>query len=52
MPQVGDVIRTYLYGKLMRCRVLAVHPLGTIDVERLSDGRCFRVSGLRLDARI
>jgi hypothetical protein len=53
MPRVGDTIRTYLYGHLVRARVLAVYAsTGTIDVERLSDGRCFRVSGLRLDGRI
>lgn len=28
------------------CRVLAIHAAGTIDVERLADGECFRVSGL------
>lgn len=35
-----------IYGKRTAVRILAVHPHGTIDVERLSDGRCFRVSGL------
>lgn len=38
------------YGHRERCRILARHGAGTIDVERLSDGRCFRVSGLPLDA--
>ncbi|KWN11719.1 hypothetical protein WT83_19195 [Burkholderia territorii] len=39
-----------IYGHRERCRILARHGAGTIDVERLSDGRCFRVSGLPLDA--
>jgi hypothetical protein len=35
-----------IYGRHERCRILARHAAGTIDVERLSDGHCFRVSGL------
>lgn len=35
-----------IYGHRERCRILRRHPFGTYDVERLSDGRCFRVSGL------
>ena len=39
-----------IYGRRERCRILARHGAGTIDVERLSDGCCFRVSGFPLDA--
>lgn len=28
------------------CRVFAVHPLGTVDVEEVNGGRCWRLSGL------
>jgi hypothetical protein len=35
-----------LFGKLEKCRLLAKHGKYTIDVERLSDKKCFRVSGL------
>jgi hypothetical protein len=39
-----------IYGHREFCRVLKRHGVGTIDVQRVSDGRCFRVSGLPLDA--
>lgn len=35
-----------LFGRPTRCRILARHGRYTMDVQRLSDGRCFRVSGL------
>lgn len=35
-----------LRGHVERCRILRRHPAGTYDVQRLSDGRCFRVTGL------
>ena len=42
-PQVGQITR--VYGVL--CAIIAVRPLGTIDVEALDgSGRCWRVSGL------
>jgi hypothetical protein len=37
-----------IYGHAVECRILRRHACGTVDVERLSDGRCFRVSGLPL----
>jgi hypothetical protein len=37
-----------IFGRLVECRILRRHACGTIDVERLSDGACFRVSGLNL----
>jgi len=42
----NDIIFIELFGRPTRCRVLALHGRYTIDVERLSDGQCFRVSGL------
>lgn len=45
---VDDVVHVVLYGRVTKVRVLAVRPHGTLDVERLSDGQCFRVSGLEL----
>lgn len=44
-----DVVRRLGHDKPTadaRGRVLAVHGRYTVDVERLADGRCFRVSGL------
>lgn len=42
-PKIGDITR--VYGVL--CAIIAVRPLGTIDVEALDgSGRCWRVSGL------
>lgn len=40
------VINVSIYGHMERCLLLRDHGYGTIDVQRLSDGRCFRVSGL------
>jgi len=37
-----------LYGRPTECRMLENHGTGTIDVERISDGKCFRVSGLSM----
>lgn len=44
--KVNQTLTMYLFGRPERVRILAVHRAGTIDVERLSDGKCFRVSGL------
>jgi len=41
--QVNDII---IFGSLGRCKILVLHGAGTVDVERLSDGQCFRVTGL------
>ena len=35
-----------IYGQRVEVRILKDHGTGTIDVERVSDGQCFRVSGL------
>jgi hypothetical protein len=44
------MITIQIYGHMVECRILRRHACGTIDVERLSDGACFRVSGLKLGA--
>jgi hypothetical protein len=44
--KVNQTLTLHLFGRPERVRVLAVHRAGTVDVERLSDGKCFRVSGL------
>ena len=33
-------------GKREKCRVIRDRGMGTLDVERIRDGKCFRVSGL------
>ena len=43
--KIGDYIFTEIYGRTVRCKVLAIHAAGTIDVE-CENGRCFRISGL------
>ncbi|WP_186275828.1 hypothetical protein [Burkholderia gladioli] len=45
-PDPDRPIEVMIFGRLQRCRVLRRHPHGTIDVQRLSDGECFRLSGL------
>lgn len=37
-----------IYGHDVLCRILRDNGMGSYDVERLSDGKCFRVSGLPL----
>lgn len=47
MPKASNSLsRFIIYGHCVECRIIQVHPHGTVDVERLSDGRTFRVSGL------
>lgn len=41
-----QIVIVELFGRPERCRVLAVHGRYTVDVERLRDKKCFRVSGL------
>lgn len=35
-----------IYGHRELCLILRDHGAGTFDVQRKSDGRCFRVTGL------
>jgi hypothetical protein len=44
--KVNQTLTMHLFGRPERVRILAIRRAGTVDVERLSDGRCFRVSGL------
>ena len=44
--KVNQTLTLHLFGRPERVRILAIHRAGTVDVERLSDGKCFRVSGL------
>jgi hypothetical protein len=44
--QVGQIIKIDIYGRMEECTVLAIRAFGTIDVQRHSDGCCFRISGL------
>lgn len=41
--KVGDVVQSERLGA---CRVVRVRPFGTIDVECLANGQCYRISGL------
>ncbi len=43
-PQIGQLCTI----RGMRCRIIAIHDMGTIDVETLDGKRWFRVSGLPL----
>jgi hypothetical protein len=41
-PTVGDVV--HVYGVV--CRIVAVRPMYTIDVQEIGGDRCWRISGL------
>jgi hypothetical protein len=43
-----SIVIIELFGRPERCRILAKHGRYTLDVERMRDGKCFRVSGLSL----
>ena len=43
--KINDTINVTIYGKQCSVKVLKIHPFGTVDVE-LSNGKCFRISGL------
>lgn len=42
-PQIGIAFTHPTLGNVM---IIAIHPLGTIDVENIRTGRCYRISGL------
>jgi len=44
-PIVGETRRMHIFGKIHQVTILAVHGLGTVDVE-IESGKCFRISGL------
>ena len=37
-----------MYGNAENCIVIKIHPLGTIDVQRVKDGKFFRITGLTI----
>ena len=41
-PQIGQIVK--VYG--VDCRIVKIHPFGTIDVVRLDGSRAYRLSGL------
>lgn len=43
---VGMIVTMPLYGRETKCKIIAIHLMGTVDVERLSDEKCFRLTGL------
>jgi hypothetical protein len=43
-----SIVILELFGRPERCRILARHGRYTLDVERMRDGKCFRVSGMSL----
>lgn len=45
-PKVGMV---FTHPTLGNCRIIAVHPAGTIDVENIHTERCYRITGLMFD---
>ena len=44
--KLRDIVFIELFGRPERVHILARHGRYTVDVERLRDGKCFRVSGL------
>lgn len=43
--KIGDIVKGYYFGP---ARIIRIHPFGTIDVEVIASGRCYRISGLPL----
>lgn len=41
-PQIGQIVK--VYGK--ECRIIKIHPFGTIDVVSLDGEKAYRLSGL------
>lgn len=46
LPQLGDTFTTRIHSTNKEVRVIAVHPFGTMDVETLDTGDCYRITGL------
>jgi len=44
--KINEIGTFAIYGHSVACRILAIREGGTVDVERLSDGNCFRLTGL------
>ena len=45
--QINQTYMMPIFGKVQQVKILKIHPFGTIDVE-LSNGKCFRITGLSL----
>ncbi len=43
--KIGTV---FTHPTLGNVKIIAIHPLGTIDVRNIWSGRCYRISGLPL----
>ena len=39
----------FTHHRLGNVKVIAIHPLGTIDVENIGTGNCYRITGLPLN---
>ncbi len=37
--KIGDIVFIEIYGHKVEARILKIRPAGTLDVERLSDGK-------------
>ena len=44
-PQVGMIVEVYGH----KCRIYKMHPFGTMDVENVANGKCYRLSGLNYE---
>lgn len=45
--QINQIYMMPIFGKVQQVKILKIYPFGTIDVE-LSNGKCFRITGLSL----
>ena len=46
---VGQLITTQIFGRIVTGKIIAVHPFGTVDIE--SPAGYFRISGLSLNTK-
>ena len=44
-PKIGLVFTHPVLGNV---KIIAIHPMGTIDVQNIYTDRCYRISGLPL----
>lgn len=42
----NQILTMPIFGRAERVRVLRVYPAGTIDVEVIATGNCYRLTGL------
>ncbi len=48
---VGALVVLEFYGGKHLCRILKQHTISTFDVERITDGQCFRINDVVLIPR-